>query len=343
MDPFVEDIMRPSRIIVAEDDGITRKLLVRQIGNAGYEVIACADGRAAFEAISHAGEGILIADWGMPEMDGVELCQAIRELQSMKAIRSVHIILLTANSDHNDVVRGLEAGADDYLTKPYRAPELLARIRSGERNLRLQRDLFSKQLEIQKANAALVVLNEKLEKLASNDTLTGLYNRRVLFVRFKELWAHSDRGNVPLSCIMLDIDYFKRINDTFGHHAGDVVLTHVAKLLRSCVRPYDVCARFGGEEFVVICPGADLEGATQVAERVRQQVAETSVTVEDNTLRVTTSVGVATREPQHASPDTLISVADAMLYQAKAAGRNQVWLMSAQGQPTCYTPTTVSG
>ncbi len=325
-----------SHIIVAEDDQATLKLFVRQLKEAGYEVTPCINGREALEAIQERGKGIIIADWGMPEMGGLELCQAVRELQSFRAIQSVHIILVTASADKDRLVQGLEAGADDYLTKPYHAQELLARLHAAERTLRLLDELFQQRMEVQKANATLQVFNDKLEKLASTDMLTGLHNRRVLFERFGELWAMSERTDADLAFIMLDIDHFKSVNDTYGHHVGDLVLTEVSRRMRGALRPYDVCARFGGEEFAVVCPNSDSAATTQIAERIRQAVAAKPVKAEDQVIPVTVSVGAATRREDHASVDVLIGEADEMLYRAKENGRNQVWYYDAAGQPTPY-------
>ncbi|MBN2447326.1 MAG: diguanylate cyclase [Phycisphaerae bacterium] len=328
--------MAMQSIIIADDDDSTRKLLQRQLERAGYTVTPCADGRAAFDAIREQGEGIVVADWGMPEMDGPSLCRALREMQAMHALRSVHVILLTARTDQEHVVEGLESGADDYLTKPYHHRELLARIRSGQRTLVLQQELYAQRLEVQKANAALQVLNARLEKLANTDTLTGLFNRRVLFERLNEAWAYAQRIATPLSAIMLDIDHFKKVNDTHGHHAGDVVLSTVAALLRKAVRPYDTCARFGGEEFVVICPDADGNAANDVAERLRRAIERAQITVDGNTLSVTVSVGAAVQRERHSEAEALISEADAMLYEAKGHGRNQVWYRDEAGQSQPY-------
>ena len=320
-------------VIVAEDDPLTLKLLTRQLEAAGYSVTACADGRAALKAIQEHGRGILVADWNMPEVTGIELCHATRELQQQRAIQTFYIILLTAHSEAAYVVRGLEAGADDYLTKPYHPQELHARIRAGERTLNLLDELMQQRLETQKGNAALVVLNERLEKLASTDALTALSNRRVFFERLHEAWAHAERTRATFGVIMLDVDHFKRVNDEHGHHAGDQVLTAVARLLRSSVRPYDICGRVGGEEFAVICPATDGRGTAILAARLREAIAAQSIETEGKTLRVTISAGATECGERHGAAEDVLNEADTLLYEAKTHGRNQVWCVDDAGQP----------
>jgi two-component system cell cycle response regulator len=322
----------PIRIVLAEDEPASRALLVRQLRKAGYDVVACENGKQALEAIRQEVSCIVVADWVMPEMDGLELCRTVRGLGEMQALAFVYFIVLTAHAEKERIVAGLEAGADDYLTKPYHPQELLARLRVGERNCALQRELFQRQVDLQKANAELAVLNKKLKKLASSDALTGLANRRHLFDRLAEVWALAVRNDRPLSCIMFDIDKFKFINDTHGHVAGDEVLKNLADVFRGCLRRYDVMGRFGGEEFCVVCPETTIEGAASLAERIRLAVAEAKCAVDGTTISITISLGVAGRSPAQDNPDALIVAADTMLYRAKENGRNQVWVCEADGR-----------
>jgi len=324
----------PHPVVLAEDEDAPRAVLTGQLKRAGYKVIACADGREALDAIRRVGSGILIADWSMPEMDGLELCRAIRQMQQMDVLGIVYFILLTARSDTSDVVRGLEAGADDYLTKPYHWEELLARLRAGGRILGLQDQLIRRQIEVHKVNAQMAVLNAKLEKAANTDALTGLANRRQVFERLNELWSLAERHDHSIACIMLDVDHFKRVNDTHGHATGDEVLKIVARIIAKQVRRYDVCGRFGGEEFIIICPETTLEEAGKLAERVRAAIEAQPLPVDDAFIAVRLSAGVATRRPEGATPDGMIAEADAMLYHAKQNGRNQVWVADAEG-PGC--------
>ena len=275
-------------------------------------------------------------------MTGVELCQALTALRAEGAARSLYVILLTAHGDKGKVVEGLEAGADDFLRKPYNFQELLARIHAGERIQGLQEELIARQIELKKSNAELGLLNEKLTRLANFDALTSLPNRRYTLERFADAWAQARRYGRPLSCIMLDIDHFKQVNDTHGHKAGDVVLQEVAAALHSLVRRYDVCGRFGGEEFLCVCPEATVEAAAMVAERMRVSVSQQEIFTDGVQLSVTISLGVAGMRLDHSSPDALTAEADAMLYAAKEHGRNQVWYADSIGKGRSYEGSTAS-
>jgi diguanylate cyclase (GGDEF)-like protein len=323
---------KPRQIILAEDEPASRVLLTRQLQQIGYEVVACCDGQEALEAIQAAGSGVVIADWMMPEIDGVELCRIVREQHALEALGMVYYILLTAHSEKENVIRGLDAGADDYLAKPYHPKELFARIRAGVRFLEMHAQMVQGQIEVHKANAQLATLNRQLERLANTDTLTGLANRRRAFERLHEAWALAERKDRPLSCIMLDIDHFKRVNDNYGHKIGDTVLTAVSNALRQQVRQYDICGRIGGEEFLVICPESDCDGIRVLAERIRTTIADLPIDVDGRSPRVTISAGVAERRPSHDSVDALLAEADAMLYLAKENGRNQVWVADDTGK-----------
>ena len=320
-----------NRIVIAEDDPPSRALLARLLSKAGYDVIACEDGALALEVIRHEVSCLVIADWKMPNMDGLELCDAVRQLCEMQALGFIYFILLTAQSDKDEIVAGLEAGADDYLTKPYHKRELLARIKVGERLFKLQHELTQQQKELHQVNRDFAQLNQRLEELANTDTLTKLPNRRHLFDRFEEIWALTSRNNRPLSCIMLDIDKFKLINDTHGHAGGDLILKKLSGVIKQCMRRYDVLGRIGGEEFCILCPDTGLEGTGILAERVRAAVEETEFHFGGTTIPATVSLGVATRCNAYKDPDSLIGAADAMLYQAKEHGRNQVWACDCHG------------
>jgi two-component system cell cycle response regulator len=319
------------RILVVEDDPATLTLLQRQLERAGYAVIACADGREALTAVTASGTDIVVADWLMPVMTGIELCRALRELRTTGALPALYFILLTAHAERDTVVEGLEAGADDFLRKPYDFQELLARIRAGERILRLQEDLIERQLELAKSNAQLAVLNQRLTRLASFDPLTELPNRRCILERLHEAWSMAQRHDHRLSCIMADIDDFKKVNDRNGHRAGDVVLRAIAHSIQQSTRDYERCGRFGGEEFLVVCPLETVEAAATLAERLRLIVEQCEFKVGDASVRVTISLGVAAARAEHPSPDALIAEADSMLYAAKQNGRNCVWYADRDG------------
>lgn len=336
------------QIIVADDDTALRTLLVRQLERAGYNVTACENGRVALEAVRQAGACTVLADWNMPELDGIGLLGAIRELSELDVLPFVYFVLLTADSHKDAVIAGLEAGADDYLTKPYHPQELLARLRCGDRIQRMQAELRDWSVQVQSTNAELAKMNAKLERLAKTDELTGLNNRRHLFERLSQLWHVAHRHERPLSCIMFDIDHFKRINDTYGHAAGDLVLRSLADVCRKRLRMSDLAARIGGEEFCIICPETDAAGAANVAERTRAAIEAHDFRFEGKRIPVTASFGVACCRAVHPGFEQMIAAADAGLYRAKEAGRNQVWVTDETGRemgpcpPLAAAPTPSS-
>lgn len=311
-------------IVLAEDEPALRVLLKRQLMRAGYTVAATANGLEALDAIRQTSPDIVIADWMMPEMDGLELCRAVRELSKNDVLGFVFLVLLTANADKEHVLAGFEAGADDYLTKPYNADELLARLRAGQRILELQEKVKDRQLEVHRSNAQLAILNSKLQEQAITDELTRLWNRRHVYARLDECASLAARHKKPLSCIMIDVDEFKGFNDTHGHHAGDEVLREVAGTLKATLRRTDLCGRIGGEEFLVICPETGLHDALTNAERLRAAVEANSILIGGQPIGVTISLGAAELSPRHARPQDLVADADAAMYASKSNGRNRV-------------------
>lgn len=323
-------------IVIAEDDASARALLARRLEQAGYHVIACENGRRALAEIQRIGSCLVVTDWMMPEMDGLELVRAARRLSGPEGICFVYIILLTAHAAKDQIVAGLDAGADDYLTKPYHTQELLARLRGGARIIGLQRELIARQYELHKVNAEMTSLNRRLERLASTDELTGIANRRHLLEQFARAWSLAQRHDAPLTCVLFDIDHFKPVNDTHGHAVGDRVLTDVATVCRGLLRQHDVLGRIGGEEFCVLCPATDIHGAAQVAERIRRAIAAHVTRTAAAAVHVTVSLGAAARGARHHSFEALMADADAMLYCAKRGGRNQVWLCDAEGRGQAF-------
>ncbi len=313
-------------VMVVDDDDSTRLLVQKQLSKAGYDVNSHPDARTCLEAVCQMPVGIVIADWNMPEMDGLELCQAVRDLEQMQAVQHIYFILLTAHTRKEQVVKGLESGANDYLTKPYHPGELLARVQVGQRMLRLQSELFQRNIEVQKANARMALLARELDEQANTDAMTGLPNRRRFFEKLAETWTGSERRDEALSCIMLDVDHFKRVNDTYGHAIGDEVLRAVAGKLRQSARRPDLCARFGGEEFIMLCPTMGLEDAGALADGLRANVCAAPVDSDGTLVNVSVSCGVCMRGPAVNTTEELILRADAMLYAAKENGRNQVWV-----------------
>jgi two-component system, cell cycle response regulator len=294
------------RVLIAEDDVTSRLLLQRVLARWDYEVIATKDGVEALEALRAAdAPRLAVLDWMMPGLDGVEVCRRVRELDTEQP---PYVILLTARGGKEDIVRGLDSGANDYLGKPFDPEELRARVEVGRRFIEL--------------NERLIEAQHALEIVARTDALTGILNRGAIVRRLEEEMARALRENVALSVGMLDIDHFKCVNDTHGHAVGDIVLRAVVQRSQTVLRRYDVLGRFGGEEFLVIVPGAESPQALEILERIRSTVADSPILVEGRELTVTVSVGGATSRGEPI--DRLLIRADDELYHAKEQGRNRV-------------------
>jgi diguanylate cyclase (GGDEF)-like protein len=248
-----------------------------------------------------------ILDWVMPHMTGPEVCRKIREANREPY---TYILLLTSKNTKIETVEGMDAGADDYLTKPFDEHELQVRLRAGKRIVDLQADLLKAQ--------------EALRERANKDLLTMLPNRSAIAEALAHEIARSHRDHRTVGVILLDIDRFKAINDTYGHFAGDAVLRETALRLKHNVRTYDVVGRYGGEEFLVVLPNCDLEQATQQAERMREKLSSEKMTIEGAELTVTASFGVTVSDGSDRSPEVFVRAADEALYLAKAGGRNCV-------------------
>jgi len=302
------------KILVAEDDPVSRRLLEVTLGKWGYEVVTCADGQAAWDALKAPdAPQLVILDWMMPLLDGLQVCKNVRNPAERPAEPYVYIILLTAKSQKTDMVTGLEAGADDYLTKPFDAQELRMRLRAGRRIL----DLLDE----------LVRAREIMREQSRKDSLTQLCTRATVLELLKHELYRSQRTSMdrdaPVSVILADLDHFKHINDTYGHLAGDVVLREAARRMRDAVRPYDSIGRYGGEEFLLVLSNCDTIGAVALAERLLQAVRKDTIVLAEDTVSVTLSAGVATSGVMQ-DPETLVGAADAALYRAKRGGRNRV-------------------
>ncbi len=297
------------KILIAEDDLISRRVLQSHLTKWGYEVLATSDGEEAWQALhSDDPPKLAILDWMMPKMDGVEVSRRLRNALDREY---VYVLLLTAKGQKEDVIAGLEAGADDYLTKPFDALELQARVRAGARIIHLQDELIRAR--------------EEIRKEATHDGLTGLWNRAAIMDALARELNRGERSGQCTGILMVDIARFKSINDTYGHLVGDDVLREAAHRLVSNVRSYDLVGRYGGEEFLVILPNCCLDCASARAERLRKLIAELPVETREAVVHVTMSGGVAA-SVQTASSDlnTLLKAADKALYAAKAGGRNQV-------------------
>jgi diguanylate cyclase (GGDEF)-like protein len=298
-------------ILIAEDKAVSRKLLENSLAKAGHDVVAAANGRQAFEIFRETFFPMVLTDWMMPEMDGIALCRAIRNHASPGY---VYIVFLTAKDSRDDIIAGLEAGADDYLTKPFHPTELMARLTTGKRILELER--------------SLKMANEEIRILSITDHLTGCFNRGYMISHLPEELNRASRYGHPLSLIMCDIDRFKNVNDSRGHLAGDSVLRLVVDFIHEALRKdIDWAVRYGGEEFLIVLPETDREGAWAVAERLRQEMATKPIAIGDQEIAITASFGLASFDPgmdKEPSAEALIREADQYLYQAKKEGRNKV-------------------
>jgi len=298
-------------VLIAEDDPIFRRILESWFKRWGYCVTAVENGLDAWEVLKKEdAPQLAILYWMMPGMDGIDLCRRIRA-RDQAPYR--YVLLLTAKDDKQDVITGLEAGADDYLTKPFDVDELRARVRAGKRILDLQ--------------AALMRAQEALKFDAAHDRLTAIWNREAILDLFKGEIDRSRRNNDSLGIIMVDVDFFKKVNDTHGHLVGDVVLQEVGHRLASGLRSYDSVGRYGGEEFLVVVPGCDALNLVVAAERLRRRIADQPVDTSAGPVPVTISLGLATVQANESGlidREGLIRLADAALYAAKARGRNRV-------------------
>jgi two-component system cell cycle response regulator len=295
-----------NEVLVAEDDPMFRKILKTWLEDWGYRVTLAEDGAAAWNILQQEPlPELLILDWVMPGIDGQELCRRIREKPKTTY---PYILLVTAKDDSADLVAGLDAGADDYLTKPLDRSELRARLKVGRRILSLQH--------------GLIQAREDLRFQATHDVLTGMWNRGELLQLLQAEIERASRIQGPTGLLMLDLDHFKRINDTCGHLAGDTVLREVANRISQVVRSYDFVGRYGGEEFLVVLPGCDRSQVLQSAERIRSAIAEAPVMTGSSEITITVSIGATTVISGHPSGNEVLAVADTALYQAKDAGRN---------------------
>jgi diguanylate cyclase (GGDEF)-like protein len=294
------------RVLVAEDDPVSRKIVEVSLRQWQYEVVSVADGNQALNTLGGDDPPRLaLLDWMMPGKDGPQVC---REFRSKPSSRYIYIILLTARGAKDDIVEGLEAGADDYIIKPFDAIELRARLLAGGRIVDLQDRLLEAQ--------------EKLRHQATHDGLTGIMNRAAILEKLDVELQRSRRQKMPLTVIMADIDGFKTINDTYGHQVGDIVLRNVAQSLSSTVRIYDALGRYGGEEFLLVAPGCDAKEAGALGRRLQQRVRE--LVIDGLASNVTCSFGLVTTSDGQADTDGLIRAADDALYRAKANGRDRI-------------------
>jgi diguanylate cyclase (GGDEF)-like protein len=299
------------RVLIADDDDVLRHILEASLAKWGYEVLIARNGLEAWRYLQgNDAPKLAILDWIMPGMDGVEVCREVRKLEDRPYI---YVLLLTSKHRKEDVIAGLEAGADDYISKPFDSQELKVRLRAGRRILDLQ--------------AELLTARESLRYQATHDCLTGLLNRSAALEALRGELERSARQGSPLCLMLLDFDHFKEINDSHGHMVGDGVLCEAARRMRSAVRSYDCVGRYGGEEFLFILPGCDGDSARSQCDRLKAHITAQPVQVGRLTIPFTVSIGAVVRH--HATVedlDLLIQAADAALYEAKIQGRDRVVL-----------------
>ncbi|SCX95418.1 response regulator receiver modulated diguanylate cyclase [Nitrosospira sp. Nl5] len=289
------------KILIAEDDTTSRLLFGATLRKLGYAVTAVENGQKAWDAWKQDGHSLLISDWMMPDIDGLELCRMIRAEPSLQY---TYIILLTALDSKGSYLEGMDAGADDFITKPFDEEQLAARLRVAER---------------------ILALHKKLHVQATHDRLTGVWNRAAIMDCLERELGRAARESSRVGVVLADLDHFKRVNDTHGHPTGDAVLQEAARRMRLALRPYDRIGRYGGEEFLVTAPGCTLSEAMALAERIRDSISAGPVDCQSGVIPMTASLGVAVggnRTGEDAG--MLIAAADEALYRAKRAGRNRV-------------------
>jgi diguanylate cyclase (GGDEF)-like protein len=299
---------QPRRILIADDDSVSRRLLQSFLQKWGYEVIAAADGIDALRILEKdSAPTLAILDWMMPGKDGLQVCASVRERPGRAY---VYILLLTARTRKDDLLQGLESGADDYLTKPFHAAELRARLQVGLRILELQ--------------TGLIQAREELLFRATHDELTGLVNRRVILEAIAREHSRHIRHGGSFAVVVLDLDHFKSVNDTHGHLTGDAVLKEVARRMAAGLRPYDTVGRYGGEEFVIVAPSCDRDGAARLVDRILTMIRSHPVDATDCSVPVTASCGISIScTGSTLDAGTLMRLADEALYRAKENGRNR--------------------
>ncbi|SMF45589.1 response regulator receiver modulated diguanylate cyclase [Alteromonadaceae bacterium Bs31] len=295
-----------TKVLVVDDVEDNIVLLTFELEDEGFEVIAAHSGNECLQLVDEVEPDIILLDIRMPGISGLE---TLEQLKAREETREIPVIMVSANTADNSVVRALDLGAHDFVSKPIEYPVLSARMRSA--------------LRLVNARRALVRANQELERLATQDPLTGCYNRRHFFTLSEAEFSKARRHQRSIAVLMIDVDLFKAINDSYGHAAGDTALTVITECCRSATRESDVLGRLGGEEFALTCPDADLDGAFYLAERIRQNCESKEISAGGKLFCVTLSIGVTMISAEDEHFDQLLQRADSLLYQAKALGRNR--------------------
>lgn len=305
--------MGKANILLVEDSKTQAVVTQEFLEHNGYNVTIAESGSTAIRIVKTNPVDVILLDLVLPDISGNEVC---RWLKLNSDTRGIPIIMLTVKDSLEDKVAGLEAGADDYLPKPYNEVELNARIYAALRTKALQDELRQKNKQMEELLA-------RVEFLAITDPLTGLYNRRRIEAVLEEEWKSVKRYNRTLSCFILDIDLFKSINDTYGHRVGDSVLKEIGDIVKYSLREVDTVARWGGEEFIAILPQTDMDNSVKVAERIMNTIRDYTFDQIPN-KRITASIGISTSSEKIDTPDKLVNSADFALYHAKTNGRNRI-------------------
>ena len=302
------------KILLVEDSAIDRHVITNHLKSWGFKVSVATTGARARKILEgRDAPRLVLLDWMLPDIDGIQLCRDLRNRGANEPY--VYVVMVTAREKKNDLLRAMEAGADDYLVKPVDSIELKARLLAGRRIVDLHEQLL--------------LAGEFLRFAATHDPLTGLWNRGEILSFLRRELVRADRERRPLAIVIVDVDHFKKLNDTFGHLAGDSVLKEIGKRLQSGVRVYDGIGRYGGEEFLLVLPGCDLKPAAGRAESLRSLVSDRPITVSSTEVTVTVSLGVTvTLCSSDGNPEEVLQRADAALYEAKAKGRNRVEAVS---------------
>ncbi|HAC62939.1 MAG TPA: diguanylate cyclase response regulator [Cyanothece sp. UBA12306] len=294
-------------ILIVDDISKNIQLLIEILDSLGYATTFAIGGKQALERVKIVKPDLILLDLMMPEINGIEVCRIIK---SEEETADIPILFLTASNEKDHLLQAFEEGAVDYVTKPFKTSELLARVKT--------------HLELKKTQNELKLAYKKMQKLANTDPLTGIANRRYLLDFAQKEFQRILRYHNNLSLLMIDIDHFKRINDTYGHDNGDKAIKNIVFSIESCIRKIDLLGRFGGEEFVVILPETPMKGALEVAERIRALIASQSLILEEDTVTLTVSIGIVSYTSEDKTIGQMIQRADRSLYQAKTGGRNRI-------------------
>jgi len=314
------------RVLIVEDELVSRNLIENVLSKTlGHTVFVAENGKQGLSLALEAMPHVVITDWIMPEMDGLDLTRALRATDWGQ---SIYIIMLTGVEEEEKLTKAFEIGVDDYINKPINLRTFRARLRAAWHYRRLQDSWNKNQKQLQEYAAELATSNRKLEQVAHTDALTGLPNRRAGMEILARAWSMTSRSNQSMAALLIDIDFFKHINDSYGHAAGDIALKAIAKTIQNTVRKEDFFCRIGGEEFLIICQDnkTTIQSTAILAERLRKKISTTEIDIQDKKITVTISIGIALKETTMQIEDQIIKKADKALYAAKNAGRNRVYV-----------------